>query len=70
MFASVSRPRCLDGHESLFVKRVGAIAAPQPTVRFLDEAAFHRIAVNVLEVIDEFFVVTDIAIVITPLPER
>jgi len=70
MFALVSRPWCLDRDDSVLVKGVGTIAAPRPVFRLLDEAAFHGISVDVLEVVDEFFMVTDVAVVITGLPER
>ena len=46
------------------------IAAPAPVFGFLGETAFHWIAVDVLKLLDEFFIVADVAVVITPLPER
>ena len=46
-----------------------AITAPGPVFRLLDESALYRVAVNVLKVVDEFLMVADVAVVMTPLPE-
>jgi len=42
------------------VESVGTVAAPQPIFGFLDQAALHGVAVDVLEVVDELVVVADV----------
>ena len=45
------------------------ITAPQPIFRLGDQTALYGIAVDVLKLLDKFFVVADVTVVITPLPE-
>jgi hypothetical protein len=69
VFALVGRPRGFDSDDPQFVEGVMAITGPLPLFRLFDEAALHRIAVDVLESRDEFIVVADVAVVIASLPE-
>jgi len=62
-------PKAIRRHNPLFVKGAGTVTAPRPVFGLGYEAAFHQVAVDVLEIVDEFFVVTNVAVVITPLPE-
>ena len=53
-----------------FVEGVVTIAAPRPIFRFLDQVAFHGIAVDVLQLLDKLFVVANVAVVVSALPKE
>ncbi len=69
MLAFVGCPWGFDGDDPLFVEGIVTIAAPRTILRLLNEAAFHGILVDVLECVDKFFVVADVAVVIAFLPK-
>src|SRR5207302_9742952 len=56
-------------HWARFIEGVGAIAAPLPIFRFLDQTASHWISMDVFELLDPFVLGPDVVVVVAACPE-
>ncbi len=60
----------IDSHEAFLAKGIKAKATPLPILRCGDQAALHRVAVNITKLLDPLLCTPDIEIVKTPFPNR
>src|SRR5579862_6072825 len=65
----IGSPHSVDPNQTRRAPRIERETAPRPVARMRNEAAFHRIEVHVVQLLDLFLVAPDIEIVEAELPE-